>query len=362
MQEWAETMTRWFKIVSMLAGLLLILALPAAAQSTDVVVPDVRGLSLPVAVAAINRAGLAIGTETPVLWASEYGLPPNTISGQGAEPGTTVAAGSAVDVIVLRSANVLLIYDDNDITLVNLTGARLDLSNLLFYGVDGTNPTFAAARWRGSLGAGDCAQLWSILASAAKDIPECAGDTFWLTTNNVAEHFWAGTRGNTIFTIVQGNLQRGVCPVSTAGRCEIYVPGGATGDPSTPFVYLVYTLNELAIINPTFDAWMMMSGFEVINNVTGLALRIPVSDPTLYGGNLSPVARVGQLAPGQCILFTSGDSQAAPPDPCDVIARLAIAPEVRFWQVDFGMNSVSGEINTCPAAILDQTTVCIMPR
>jgi hypothetical protein len=343
-------MVHGFRIVIVIS-LLLLLALPVAAQTSDVVVPDVRGLSLPVAVAALNRAGLALGVETSLEWASESGLPPNTISEQGAEPGATVAAGSAIDVTVLRSANVLLIYDDNDITLVNLTGAALDLGSIVFRGVDGTNPSFAAGRWRGSLNAGDCAQLWSIRASAAKDIPECTESMFWM-----------GTGGNSVFSVIQGNIERGVCPVSTAGRCEVYVPGGATGDPSTPFVYLVYTLNELAIINPTPDAWMMMSGYEVVNNVTGQALRIPVSDPTLYGGNVNPVARVGQLAPGQCILFTNGDSQAAPPDPCDVIARLAIAPELRFWQVDFGMNSVSGDIHTCPAALLDQTTVCIMPR
>lgn len=69
-------------------------------------------------------------------------LPPDRIVGQSAAPGSTAAPGAAVDVRVLRAANALLIYDDNDLMVVNLSAAALDLSSAVFAALDGVGAHF----------------------------------------------------------------------------------------------------------------------------------------------------------------------------------------------------------------------------
>jgi hypothetical protein len=77
----------------------------------------------------------------------------------------------------------------------------------------------------------------------------------------------------------------------------------------------------------------------------------------------NPVARPGQLAPGQCVLFTDGSPDGnTPPQPCDVVARLDIGPALIFWGAAFDMEGNGGERHTCPAGVAGSTTLCIMPR
>jgi hypothetical protein len=89
-----------------------------------------------------------------------------------------------------------------------------------------------------------------------------------------------------------------------------------------------------------------------------------VADRSLYRDeNVSPVADIRWLAPGQCLLFTNrSPSSEQPPLPCDVIARLDIRPTVIFWGADFGVGSSDGQPRTCPAAVAGRLTLCVMPR
>lgn len=348
------------KSVFMLICLFVFVGMVAA---QDVTVPDLTGLSVPQAAAQLNRLGLKLGAENNQGWTQESGLPQNSISGQSVPAGQTVAPGSAVDVNVLRSPNVLLIYDDNDLTLVNNTGGGLNLAGMVFRALDGSGATFAAARWGGGLGAGDCVQVWSVGRSGGKDMPEC-GNVQWMTTNNPAEHFWTGAGGTTQFGVFQDGLQRGTCAVANPGRCEFYVAGGASSD-ATQYVYFAYTPEHLAIINQSDNQWMALDGFSVSNNyVPPLGAAVNVSDPTLYKSqNVNPVANIGRLAPGQCLLFTNGSpGSEQPPETCQVVARLDVGDTVKFWGADFGVNSSDGVARSCPAAVAGRLTICVMPR
>jgi hypothetical protein len=340
-----------------------LLAVPAFAQEATVPVPDLNGLSVPAAAALLNKSGLRLGAENNQGWTADSGLPQNTISGQSIPAGQTVAPGTAVDVNVLRSPNVILIYDDNDLTLVNRTGGDLGLNGLTFNALDGNGASFAASRWAGSVRPDQCMQVWSVGRNGAKGLDECSTIQNWLVTTNGNEHFWTGAGGTTQFAVLQNGVQRATCAVSNPGRCEFYVASSGAGGDATAYVYFAYTPDRAAIINQSADQWMVLSGFNVVNNFAG-GVSVPVGDPNLYTKLPPDVETVERLAPGQCILFTDQTPapEAEPPQPCEVIARLDIGASVIFWGDAFGIQSSDGQARACPAATPDRLTVCVMPR
>lgn len=350
-------------LVLLLGLLILPAAQGALAQGTEVTVPDVTGLSVPEAAAVLNRAGLALGVETPVGWTPEAAVQPNSVVAQSVAAGQVVAGGTAIDVTVARQANALLLYDDNDLTLVNQTGSTVNLTRITFNALDGTSPaSFAASRWAADLRPDQCVQVWSVGRNGPKGLDECQYIQNWLWTGNGAEHFWTGANGVTRFNVVQDGVERAVCEIA-ARRCEFYLAAGEAGE-VTDYVYFAYTTDRLIIHNPSPDRWMPLRGVVLQNYFApGGPYAVPISDPTLYSSR-SPVASLERLAPGQCILFTDATvSVTAPPERCDVIAELAIGPELLFWAGDFGIVSpISGEERTCPARTADHLTLCVMPR
>jgi hypothetical protein len=351
------------KVLLFLMGLYVPLTVPTFVQETDIPVPDLIGLNVPTAAALLNKSGFRLGLENNQIWTSESGLAQNTINSQSIPSGQSAVPGTTIDVTVLRLPNVILIYDDNDLTLVNRTVGDLSLTELTFIALDGNGASFAASRWAASVRPDQCVQIWSVGRNGAKGLDECSSIQNWLVTTNDAEHFWTGEGGTTKFAVLQNGVQRAICSVSNPGRCEFYVvPSGLGGD-STAYVYFAYTTDQLVIINPSIDQWMVLSGFNLTNNSTG-GSNVPVGDPTLYTKIPPDVATVERLAPGQCILFTNHipASDAAPPQPCEIIARLDLDPGVIFWSSAFGIESADGQSHSCPVATHDSVTICIMPR
>jgi len=354
-----QAMSWWIGIAIVVC---LGLTVPVLAQDGVGIVPDLTGLSIPAAAAALNRAGLPLGVETAVAWSADVAGAPATILSQSAPPGETLAAGAAVDFTVARALNVVLIYDASKLTILNRSGAELDLTGLMFNNVDGSPAAFAARRWGATLNPDNCVQMWSVGRNSPENLDECAAIQKWLWTGIDGEHFWTGDNGATQFNVVQNGVERGVCQVG-AGRCELYLPVGQIDD-VTGFLTFSYAADRLVVWNNTPDRWMPLGGV-VLNNyaIEGGPYTLGLDDPTLYGRNLSPVATLSRLAPGQCILFTAASPEvSAPPESCDVIASLAIDPALIFWAADFGVISpVDGQERTCPAASPDGLRLCILP-
>lgn len=347
----------------------VVLGVPAIAQS-QVATPDLIGLNVPKAAAELNKLGLRLGVQTAQAWSSETGVAENTIGAQSVAPGTTVELGSAVDVTVLRTPNLRLIYDDNDITLVNLTGQAIDLSALRFETIEGTNASFDAARWSGELRASQCLQLWSVNRNGSKGLAECKAIQNWLTTVNPGNHFWTGSNGVSAFEVRQNGTVLNVCqaaPSNSQDRpitCDFYLPAGGAGDVAE-FVYFAYTVDTFAAVNPTDDLWLRLNRTTIINpnpNQGQLGASFRLGDAAIFG-NPDIVAEIGRLAPQQCLLiFDSALSTAAPPQPCDVVAQLGIPADQRFWLSDFELESRDGRKFKCTAAVEGKCTVCVMPR
>lgn len=333
--------------------------------------PDLIGLSVPAAAAQLNAVGLALGPQADEPWTETAAQPANTISAQAVPPGQAVAAGTAVGVTVLRSPNTLLLYDVDSITLINQTGGALDLNGLVFTALDGSPAaSFPATNWLPNLPAHDCAQLWAIRRTGPARPGECEAIQRWLSTVNPAAHFWTAANGVIRFSVSYGGVERTVCEAAQrdAGqqRCMFFLPADTTAADVTEYLYFAYTADHLIILNQSQDRWMALGGSKVYNynaNLTFPGAEIPLGDAGLYA-MLNPAANTERLAPGQCLYFTRGQPEAStPPQPCAMIARLDIDPDLIFWAADFEVGSVTdGQRRTCPAASLDRLTLCIMPR
>lgn len=350
-------------------SLSIIIGIRVSAQET-VTVPDVTGLNVPQAAAELNRAGLLLGNQVAVPWDASTGFLMNIIANQSIAAGSSATSSTAVDITVLRPANIALIYDDNDLTLVNLSTNAININGLSFTVVEGTTASFSANRWQGVLEGGDCGQIWSISRGAAKDVDACQS-TQWFTTNDSQLHFWTATNGVLSFAIMDNGVQRAVCDAASSGtqdqplRCETYVSGEDTSSELTEYSYFVYTSSAFAIINPSSDRWMPSDQTRIIpldtaNSMLGAGGSL--GNPALFG-NPPVIGAIERLAPNQCLLLTSDNPDSIAPEPCDPIASLNVASSLAFWLNDFQIDSlIDEEIRQCPAAVADKTTVCIMPQ
>lgn len=350
---------------------LIIAITPISAQDTEVTVPDLTGLPLPQAAALLNSLGLNLGTELAVDWSAGSGLPENAIGTQAIAPNTSVAKGTAIDVSVLRSPNMVLVYDDNDLTLVNTTVNVADITGLRFAATEGSPASFAAARWATNIGEKKCTQIWSIPRNQSKSLPECEDVQNWLTTNTTGEHFWTQTSGVQQFAVVDDGIQRVTCPAAGEGtqdsplRCAFYSDGAGSGENTTFFYYFAYTTDAIILLNPTEDKWMPTDRTTIYGTDATIAPVILGDEVTWGDANFAPeISDLSRLAPNQCLLLTTDVAAGSPsPETCTVIAQQAVAAQGQFWLAEFEIESANdGQRHTCPAATPGRLTRCIVPQ
>jgi hypothetical protein len=348
--------------------LLFALILPAYAQET-ITVPDLTGLNVPQAAAALNRLGLRLGTQEAQPMTAADSATPNTVAGQSIAAGASAAAGASIDIRVWSAANISLIYDDNDLTMINRTGGNLNLGNISFNSLDGSH-RFTANNWRASMEIGDCAQIWSIARREPKDMEGCSEAMYWRTTNDPNEHFWTQTAGVDSFVVVQDGIDRASCeaaPINSQDsplHCDFFVVSSAENAETTPYIYMAYTTDRFAVINNSDDAWMpLTSNLYNFNPRAQQGASLNISDPALFH-NPEIVADFRRLAPQQCLMFTiSPLTDAEPPQPCDLIAQRDLSADVAFWTAPFEVDTptIAGR-SQCPAATEGRLTLCILPR
>jgi hypothetical protein len=316
-------------------------------------VPALIGLSVPEAAAQLNRAGLRLGEVGWVDWSENTQTLPNTVESQSIAAGETVEPGAAVEITVWRAEKAVVIFDDNDITLINPNSVELSLRRVWFRSLDGEQLTeFDATEWANRLRPNECLQLWSVERVAGKEVEGCPGTTRWISRTVPGAHFWTGANGTTEFEVVQDRVQRGVCEID-AGRCEFYLApsttrGGISPDVSE-YVYLRYTTDWLQLYNRAADRWLPAADLKIgsidVGWVEQYTIRMEVASPVL-------------LAPGQCLIWSNDSS--AQGEACDVVA--AATTEV-FWTAPFNVESaVNGMARACPAAEAGAVTVCLLPR
>jgi hypothetical protein len=361
-------LTLWKTTLAVIAAAFLLTTVSGVSSQTAAVVPDVRGLNVPQAAALLNQNGLLLGTEDNLRWTPESGVPENTVSGQSVAAGETVAAGTAVNVTVARPSNITLIYDENDITLINRSAGVLDFRGLFFNAAEG-NAAFEGTEWRiRTIAPNECAQLWSVTRYEPKEIEGCERFASWIaTTTNTGFHFWTQMNGVSSFRIIQSELERASCPAAPFGSepmtCDLFLAVEGDLDPLNEYVWFSYSAEHLAVINPSRDAWLPLQESVIFSAAPALGDdSLAFAAPALFTGS-AVYGRTDQLAPGQCLLFSLPDAASQPPlEGCTVLAQRVVQPQEVFWRYDFDMVGESGEAYTCPVASPDYTTSCVLPR
>ncbi|MBK8137181.1 MAG: PASTA domain-containing protein [Anaerolineae bacterium] len=340
--------------------LLLIAYSSGFAQTESPPVPDVTGMTLPEAAATLNRLGFTLGEIVDVPYDSAGDDRTNKIARQMPDAGQDAEPGSSVNVAVLRTANARLTYDDNDLTLINMSAGVLDLSRIEFFSVlPDRSVSFSANGWGTVLDEGDCGQIWSIGRVASKSIDGCAAIK-WLTTANTARHFWTTAAGVTEFEVQQDGSVRATCNSAGANTqdaplsCDL-VLGADYLREHTGYIYLAYTVDSLIIHNQTTDRWMDVS--LVVIHLGGAVVANPADEQI----SVKAASQFPWLAPGQCLLISQSDDPSAP-EPCDAVGSQTVEAADAFWKGAFQVSGRDGMPRACDAAKEGELTICIVPR
>lgn len=357
------------KILAIWIALFCVFSVISAQEETSTV-PDLRGLNVPQAAARLNEAGLRLGNQVSLAWTIDLGLPQGSISAQSITANSIVPRGTSIDISVLQAPNMRLIYDDNDLTLINLTANTVSISNLVFRSTSGTTASFSANQITSSLDAYGCLQIWSIARSEPKDVEGC-DSTNWRTTNNTAEHFWTQANSVQNFAVLDIGIELVNCPAAAEGTqdsplvCEFFFAAAGAASTSTDYIYFAYTTDAFAIINRSEDRWMPTNQTRIyIYNpaIQAQGAELIIGDPALFQ-NPDIVADITRLAPQQCLMLTSNlPNGSNPPQSCNLIAQRDLSSDLAFWLADFEVQSAREEIwRRCPAATSGRLTLCIVP-
>ncbi len=120
------------------------------------------------------------------------------------------------------TGSVRLIYDARGVTLLNVSGRRLNLAPLMFQSATGT---MSAVEWdNGYLSApldsfpnGDCLQVWNLSSAALAPPAECHTRHAWLEMGTPYQ-FWRAD-----FQVLYGGQVIATCSLGT-GVCEVKLP------------------------------------------------------------------------------------------------------------------------------------------
>lgn len=332
-------------------------------------VPNLSGLTPPQAAAALNAARLQLGgvssvTASPLLLAG-------AVAGQFPTAGSPAAPGTPVDVVIAYAANIRLIYDNNDLTIINIGTQPIDVRTLDLQASDAVPVSFDGQRWGRQIEPSDCVQVWATRRTRPKSLAECRRIEAWLSTTDTNQHVWKASSGVTRFNVRQDGILRGECPAASPGSgenplvCEIYLEQNQPA-PVWPFVYFAYTRDTLVVHNTSGDSWMRLN--IAVTPASGGAISL--NDLALYqavdglvvsvNNDGTPIIR--QLAPGQCVRFRSvSTAPGAMPEPCLMFAD-ALVDGVPFWNTSFTIQDNSGDKQVCSAAAPDMVTTCRVLR
>jgi len=175
--------------------------------------------------------GLAAAGSTPVLGAmTEAPLPPTSLP----DAPTAVAAPASPVPLPTRPSdpNVLLVYSDSSVTVINASGGPISLAGVEFVRIaaDGSyDAAFEAAAWNtvaarkiGALPPRDCYMLLQLSRRISPPDP-CQDAWGWIATSSQEWHFWLPSQSSLFFGVLHYGRVIHICPIAD-GRCTFYLP------------------------------------------------------------------------------------------------------------------------------------------
>jgi hypothetical protein len=370
MPELLPTMARSRLVAHLVLGLLFVsLALTGGntrgQASSPITVPDVVGLTVPEAAAVLHRAGLKLGPQTSVYRLDQAH---NTVIGQTPPADASAEPLSEVGIEVVIQTNIEIVYDNNDITVINLTGTTLNGGRMRFEAIDSGLPSPPAfsfnevADLRVSVDDDQCLQFWSISEGMGQPADGCArGLDGWFASILTERHFWTRASEAATFRFWYGDQPVGDCPTMRDLRGKQRCPMRLALDPdegdTAEYLYFVYSADQLIVKNASARRWMAVDGVTFGGIDLGDFARIPRE--TFVGSER-------RLAPGECILLTAASISTGEPIQddlsveCFVIARGELSDVDLFWRRGFAL----GDAASCPPppATNAARSICLVPR
>jgi hypothetical protein len=232
--------------------------------------------------------------------------------------------------------DIRLLYDDNSLTLLNVSGGVLNLSNLVF---ESSSGRLEAQRWNidalsqplSGFTDGDCLQVWELDVTALSAPAACDTRHAWIMVNQAGQ-FWQNADS---FTVRNGTQRVGFCDAA-AGVCDVNlsVPLDTTlVDPVTrrslPDLQFVYTVDSFTLIN--------VSGRRL--DLRGIQFQSDSGTMPVSRWNTEFLTQaLYDFTPGDCVqVWGLGVDAILPaPDICEIRhAWLAVGDEADFWRDDF---------------------------
>jgi serine/threonine protein kinase len=280
-----------------------------------------------------------------------------------------------------------LLYTPDALLLINVSGAALDVSGLVFEQTreDGSDRLFRATAWDregmadrpAQMRSGGCYQL--VTQSATQTQPDrsiCPEFLGYVRLDSLRRYFWEGGDAETTFTVrlADQSAPLGICLVA-AGECGIYLAAPAATPTPTPSRTPTRTPTPTATPTPAPDVRLLYDREAVLLiNVSGTTLDISalVFEQTLPDGrvltfeaalwNRPEMAQPpAQMPSGGCYQAVTGEgTQMAPaPSVCEHFLGWfrTSAPSRYFWLSDdpaavFTVRRAneSAPLATCPIA------------
>lgn len=351
--------------ICVLGLLLSVVWLPIAqSQEDEVAPPDVVGMGVPQAAAALNAAGFQVGRVEGVEWTEQSAQDVNTVSAQHSDPDTL----RLVHLEVLREYNVRLRYDlaerlipdEHWFVLYNLSSEPLYVADLRFVATSDESVALDRHDWGWTVDEileDRCLQILpSVVDSNSSrnfirpnDCPELRQA---YSETNPQRQFWISDDGQGQFHVLQEGLHRATCDIA-AEECLLWIsPQDATLD-VTEYSYFVYDAQALYVVNRSEDKWMRLGAITVQDD---LPFADFFQEPS--------IASLDFLAPGQCARLDAGGSIPQSPASCDVVASASLGGEAVFWREGFAVQNARNADNpfACPAAAEDGQTACLVPQ
>jgi hypothetical protein len=352
-----KTIVRLSVALAVLLGSVVLTLSSSRAQETDLKVPDLTGLSVPLAAQALNNVGLLLGTETQQAWTASAKVKENQVSSQQPAADKAAAPGSTVNVTVLRVFNARLVYNDINVTLLNLSKSPLDIKNVTLESGKGDKQTqFNAVIWGQTLAPGDCFRLWVDIPVKAPS-PDCTTLKRNIQATQTVQHFWRDPIGS--FRLEQNGNQLVECQIASK-QCDLTLPQGENTGDYTDYMVFSYRSTHFTVRNESPQQWMTLSDMDLVGRITGKRFSFEKVQPITRGD----VPWDGQrLAPGQCIVYSELDLGSLPPYNCKVVGYVKIEKGAAFWTRGFTtIGKLSRRYSQCDQAPEGKASVCIVPR
>ncbi len=348
-------------------------------------------LSLTVPAGAIGSASI---THTRTATAAPSATPTGTPS-PTQTPSATVTASPSPSATPTKQPSptagppptLRLLYTPDSLLLINVSGAALDVSGLVFEQTreDGSERLFRATAWEregitdqpGQMRSGGCYQV--VTQNATQTQPDrniCPEFLGYVRLDSVRRYFWETDAAEAVFTVrlADQTTPLGICSVA-AGECGIYLAAPAATPTPTPSYTPTRTPTPTATATPVPDILLLYNSdaLLVINISTGVQdISGLVFEQTLADGrvlsfeaalwNRPEMAQPpAQMPPGGCYQAVTGEGTQMAPDP-SVCERFlgwfrTSAPGRYFWLSDdpaavFAVRRAneSAPLATCPIA------------